>query len=156
VLADADAQSLQASRRRRLKVRVGIVAALAAILVVVWALTGTDKPWIAWPLLALGLVAALDAWRVLAAPPLSESELRAAGGERAEALRSLRRRRRIRFDAGAFGLVNLFLVGIWIASGSSYFWPVWPILGSAVALGLKSLRWTDIARERLVGDASIH
>ena len=51
--------------------------------------------------------------------------------------------------------MNLFLIGIWIASGSSYFWPVWPLLGSAVALGLKFLRWTDIARERLVGDPSV-
>ena len=26
-------------------------------------------------------------------------------------------------------LVNLFLVGIWAASGGGYFWPVWPVLG---------------------------
>jgi hypothetical protein len=26
-------------------------------------------------------------------------------------------------------LVNLLLVGIWLASGAGYFWPVWPILG---------------------------
>jgi class 3 adenylate cyclase len=26
-------------------------------------------------------------------------------------------------------LVNLFLIGIWAASGGGYFWPVWPILG---------------------------
>ena len=64
------------------------------------------------------------------------------------------RRRSARY-AGALVVVNLFLIGIWIASGSGYFWPVWPILGSAVALGLKSLRWADVARERLVGDPSV-
>jgi hypothetical protein len=134
-------------------VRVGIVMSVAAILVLLWALTGTDKPWVVWPLLGLGLVAALDAWFVLGGRPLRESDVAAMGGDRDEAIRSLRRRRRIRIDAGALVVVNLFLVGIWLASGASYFWPVWPMLGSAVALGLKSLRWTDVARERLVGDA---
>jgi signal transduction histidine kinase len=154
VLADEDAAALQARRTRRLRIRVGIVASVAAIVVLVWALTGIDKPWIVWPLLGLGLVAALDAWLVLGGRPLRESDVAAVGGDRTEAIRSLRRRRRIRIDAGALVVVNLFLIGIWIASGSSYFWPVWPILGSAIALGLKSLPWTDIARERLVGDAS--
>lgn len=154
VFADEDAAALQARRTHRLRMHLGIFASVAAILVLVWALTGPDKPWIVWPLLGLGLVAALDAWRVLGGRPLRESEVAALGGDRTEAIRSLRRRRRIRIDAGALVVVNLFLIGIWIASGSSYFWPVWPILGSAIALGLMSLRWTDIARERLVGDAS--
>ena len=154
VLADEDAAALQARRVRRLRIRVGIVASVAAVVVLVWALTGIDKPWIVWPLLGLGLVAALDAWLILGGRPLRESEVAAVGGDRTEAIRSLRRRRRIRIDAGALVVLNLFLIGIWIASGSSYFWPVWPILGSAIALGLKSLRWTDIARERLVGDPS--
>jgi signal transduction histidine kinase len=153
VLADEEADTRQARRRRRLRVRVGIVMSVAAILVLLWALTGTDKPWVVWPLLGLGLVAALDAWFVLGGRPLRESDVAAMGGDRDEAIRSLRRRRRIRIDAGALVVVNLFLVGIWLASGASYFWPVWPMLGSAVALGLKSLRWTDVARERLVGDA---
>ena len=155
VLADEDAESLQATRARRLSVRLGIVGSLAAILVLVWALTSTDKPWIVWPLLGLGLVAALDAWFVFGGRPLRESDLVGAGADDAEAVRSLRRRRRLRIDAGALVVVNLFLIGIWIASGSSYFWPVWPLLGSAVAVGLKSLRWADIARERLVGDPSV-
>jgi signal transduction histidine kinase len=154
VLSDEDAATLQARRTHRLRAHVGILAAVAAILVLVWALTGTGKPWIVWPLLGLGLVAGLDVWRVLGGRPLRESEVAAAGGDRTEAIRSLRRRRRLRVDAGALVVLNLFLIGIWIASGSGYFWPVWPILGSAVALGLKSLRWTDVARERLVGDPS--
>jgi signal transduction histidine kinase len=154
VLADEDAAALQARRARRLRIRVGIVASVAAVVVLVWALTGIHKPWIVWPLLGLGLVAALDAWFVLGGRPLRESDVAAVGGDRTEAIRSLRRRRRIRIDAGALVVLNLFLIGVWIASGSSYFWPVWPILGSAIALGLKSLPWTDVARERLVGDPS--
>ena len=154
VFADEEAEARQARRTRRLRARVGIVVSVAAILVLVWALTGTDKPWITWPLLGLGLVAGLDAWWVLGGRPLRESDVAAVGGDRTEAIRSLRRRRRIRIDAGALVVLNLFLIGIWIASGAGYFWPIWSILGSAIALGLKSLRWTDIARDRLVGDAS--
>ena len=48
---------------------------VAATLVLIWALTGTDKPWIVWPLLGLGLVATLDAWFVLGGRPLRESDL---------------------------------------------------------------------------------
>ncbi len=67
----------------------GIVGAVAGVLVLVWALTGTDKPWIVWPLLGLGLVAALDAWAVLGNRPLRESDVAAADGARPEAIRSL-------------------------------------------------------------------
>jgi len=31
-------------------------------------------------------------------------------------------------------LVNVFLIGIWAASGGGYFWPVWPLLGWGIAL----------------------
>jgi hypothetical protein len=42
-------------------------------------------------------------------------------------------------QAGTLAILNLFLVGIWIASGSAYFWPAWVMLGSAVALAIKGL-----------------
>ena len=58
----------------------------------------------------------------------------------------------MRVDIGLLAIVNLALIGIWIASGSSYFWPAWPILGSAVVLGLKSLGAAALARERLMGE----
>jgi hypothetical protein len=99
--------------------RVGSLGILAGLLVAIWALTGPDNPWIVWPLLGLGLVAALDAWHALATP---------APGEH-----------RLLHQAGALAILNLFLVGIWIASGAGYFWPAWPMLGSAAAIGLKAL-----------------
>ena len=97
------------------------MATLAGILVVIWALTGPDLPWIAWPLLGIGFVIALDAWRVLALPPLAT------------------KRRRFKHQAGSLAILNLFLVGVWIASGSDYFWPAWVMLGSIAALALKAL-----------------
>jgi signal transduction histidine kinase len=152
VLADVDADTLAQRRRRRLRTRLGFVGGIALILVLVWALTGPDKPWIVWPLLGLGLVAGLDAWFALAGGPLRESELAGAGSNRLEAIRLLRRRKRLRVDAGALAILNLVLIGIWVASASSYFWPAWAILGSAVALGLKSLHVGDFARQHLMGD----
>ena len=33
-------------------------------------------------------------------------------------------------------LVNVFLIGVWAASGGGYFWPIWPVLGWGLALAL--------------------
>jgi len=138
VLADADADALQAERRRHLVLRAVSLGIVAGVLVVIWALTDPGLPWIVWPLLALGLIGGLDAWRVLAVPPLREADL-AGTEDRDAALRGATKRRRMRHEAGALGIVNLFLVGVWIASGSSYFWPAWVMLGSAIVIALTAL-----------------
>jgi signal transduction histidine kinase len=154
VLPDAEAELVERRRRRRLRPRLGFIGVIAAILILVWALTGPDKPWIVWPLLGLGLVAALDAWFVLGGRRLRESDLAGVPGDRQDAVRTLRRRRRLRLDAGALVLINLMLVGIWVAGGAGYFWPAWPILGSGAAIALKSLLVGGLARERVIGDPS--
>jgi hypothetical protein len=33
-----------------------------------------------------------------------------------------------------FGTVSLVLIVIWALTGRDYFWPVWPILGFAIAI----------------------
>ncbi|HEX2127468.1 MAG TPA: histidine kinase, partial [Thermoleophilaceae bacterium] len=148
VLPDGAAEERQRRRMHALRVRLAVLAGLALVCVIVWALTSGPYFWPIWPLLGLGLVAALDAWRVLANPTLRESEL--AG----HAPSDLRRRRALKVGAGALLIINLFLVGIWLAAGDGYFWPVWPMLGSAVAIGLKALRWPTAARDRLLDQAS--
>jgi signal transduction histidine kinase len=152
VLPDAEADARQARRRRNLWARESVLAVIALTLIVLWVLTGTENPWIPWPLLGLGLVAGLDAWIVLAGPPLKESDL-SGEGDRREETRALRRRRRMRIDGGALVILNLFLVGVWLAGGAGYFWPVWPMLGCAAAFALKTLRWPALMRERLTGEA---
>jgi signal transduction histidine kinase len=148
VLSDEAAAERQAGRVRRLRTHLTVLGTLGLVCVIVWALTSGSYFWPVWPLLGLGLVAGLDAWRVLASPPLSESDL--AGGRE---LRELRRLRGLRRHAGALGIINLFLIGIWLASGGGYFWPVWALLGSALAVGLKALRWPSL-RDRTLGEAS--
>jgi len=137
VLPEEEAQRVQGNRKHQLRLRTLSMATIAGVLVAIWALTGPDLPWIAWPLLGIGLVAALDAWRVMALPPLRESDLE--GDDRAEAIRRATKRRRFTHRAGSLAVLNLFLVGVWIASGSSYFWPAWVMLGSIAALALKAL-----------------
>ena len=133
---------------RRLRTRLAMLGTLGLVCVIVWALTSGPYFWAIWPLLGLGLIAGLDGWRVLGNPPLGESDL-SGGREPSE----VRRLRGLRAYAGALAIINLFLVGVWLASDGSYFWPVWSILGSALAVGLKALRWPSL-RDRLLGQAS--
>jgi signal transduction histidine kinase len=151
VLSDEAAAERQAGRVRRLRTRSAVLGTLGLVCVVVWALTSGFGSyfWPVWPLLGLGLVAGLDAWRVLGSPPLSESDVLAGGREP----RELRRLRGLRAYAGTLAIINLFLIGVWLASKGGYFWPVWPLLGSALAVGLKALRWPSL-RDRLQGQAS--
>jgi hypothetical protein len=147
VLSDEAAATRQAGRVRRLRARLAVLGALGLVCVIVWALTSGSYFWPIWPLLGLGLVAGLDAWRVLGSPPLSESDL--AGGR---SPRELRRLRGLRAYVGTLVIINLFLIGVWLVSSGGYFWPVWPLLGSALAVGLKALRWPSL-RDRLLGQA---
>jgi signal transduction histidine kinase len=151
VLPAEEAEALQAARRHHLVLRSASLGIVAGVLIAIWALTGPDLPWIVWPLLGIGLIAGLDAWRVLATPPLSESDVSGAG-DREEALRRLVRRRRLRHLAGALAILNIFIVGVWIASGSSYFWPAWVMLGSAIAIAIKALPRPARPHGHLLGD----
>jgi hypothetical protein len=146
LLSDADAAALQGRRRHGLRVRSATFAAVALIILVVWALTGAPSAWPVWPLLGLGLAAALDAWSVLGNPPARRSDLEGEPNARA-----LRRRRSVRAAAGKLAIVNLFLIGIWAAGGAGYFWPAWAMLGSGVALALKAAPWSHSWMERVQG-----
>jgi signal transduction histidine kinase len=156
VLPAAQAEAVQHERMHHLKLRAASIGIVALVLVGIWALTGSDYPWFVWPLLPLALVAGLDTWRVLAMPPISDADLAAsdpagtADGE--DALRQLVRRRRLRHSAGSLAILNLFLIGIWLASGAGYFWPAWVILGSLAAIGLKALPRPARSRAHLLGD----
>jgi signal transduction histidine kinase len=143
VLSDAEALQRQVRRRRLLRFRLAALGIVAAVLVSIWALTGAPNLWPVWPLLAMGLVASLDTWFVLSNPPLRVSE-----AADADAVRALRRRRRLRTDIGAVAILNLFVIGVWVAAGAGYFWPAWVLLGSGIAVAVKALPWPDMVRER--------
>jgi signal transduction histidine kinase len=146
VLSDEEADRLQAHRRSGLRVRVTLLAIVASVIVLVWALTGAPNAWPVWPLLALALVVALDAWTVLGTPPARRSDLDGEPNPRA-----LARRRGVRAATGKLAIVNAFLIGIWLAGGAGYFWPVWVMLGSAILLALKAAPWPHSWMERVQG-----
>jgi signal transduction histidine kinase len=134
VLTDAQAAAVQTHRVHRLRARLGVVGIVSATLLAIWALTGAPNAWVAFPLLALAMLAGLDAWTVLGVPPLRQSDL-----ARAPSARAARRRRGLRRTAGILAIVDLYLIGLWVVGDRGYFWPAWVLLGSAVALGLKAL-----------------
>ena len=115
----ARAQVPQHQRVRNLRIRLASFGVVAGVLVLIWALTGPDLPWIVWPLLGIGLIAALDAWHI-----------------HATAVRD----RPLRHLAGALGILNVFIIGVWAASGApDYFWPAWVMVGSGIVVGLSAL-----------------
>jgi len=151
ILPVAEAEAAHRRSVHNLRIRLASLGILAGVLVVIWALTGPDLPWIVWPLLGIGLIAGLDAWHVLSMPPLSDADL-AGADDREEELRALARRRRLRHHLGAHAVLNLFIVGVWIAAGGGYFWPAWVMLGSAIAIGLKALPGPARAHRSLLGE----
>ena len=124
-LPEPEATARDARRRRRLRLRLELLGGVGALLVAIWLLTGTVSAWVAWPLLGLGSVAALDCWLVCGNPTLRLGEPRA---RRHEAL-----------FVGVLAIVNLTVVGAWLAAGNSYFWPGWVMFGTVVLLGLVAL-----------------
>ena len=59
---------------------------------------------------------------------MSDDDLRAA------AIRQLKKKADFRRLAGVFIGIWLLLTAIWALSGMGYFWPIWAILGMAIAL----------------------
>jgi signal transduction histidine kinase len=140
-LTDEQLRALVERRRRGLRYRLIALGTINFVILAVWALTGAPNAWPVWPILGLALIAALDAWRVYTEP---------AGGFIA-ARAQMNTRRRLIATGGTLAIVNLFLIGIWIASGSDYFWPAWVMLGSVVALALKAIPWSHAWHDRLHG-----
>jgi signal transduction histidine kinase len=112
---------------------IGVVPRVPAILAagvclltaVIWALTGGGGFWPGWVWSGVALVLGLVvAWRW--------SRLAPAGP------------RRTLETQGAISLVLfVYLILIWALGGAGYFWPVWPLLGFAIAFGLHLLYLTS-------------
>jgi signal transduction histidine kinase len=140
-LTEDQVRALAERRRRGLRYRLIALGTINFVILAIWALTGAPNAWPVWPILALAFIAALDAWRVHIEPPGGFIAGRA----------QVSTRRRLIASAGTLAIVNLFLIGIWIASGASYFWPAWVLLGSVVALALKAMPWSHAWHDRLHG-----
>ena len=71
---------------------------------------------------------------------------------RQAAIERLEHKRVFRSHVVTYLAVNTMLVVIWAVSGAAYFWPIWPILGWGVAVGLHA--WT-VYGERPISEDDI-
>jgi signal transduction histidine kinase len=111
---------MRASRLRALTILSLVSTSIVVALVVIWALTGGGYFWPFWPLISLALVVGIPGWVVLVLEhPLPA---RLAGGSKALAI-----------QIGVSVLLFGFLVAVWAATTTGYFWPIWPALGLALA-----------------------
>jgi signal transduction histidine kinase len=108
-----------------LKVHAAADAAVVVSVVIVWALTSRGYFWPVWVMLPLAFAIAIHAWYVL---------LR----ERPSLVRRFGASRALAGSAGVAAATVLYLVAIWAITSGGYFWPVWAILGIAIALGLQA------------------
>ncbi len=81
----------------------------------------------------------LPSWQPPAAAtdPATDPELRAAALTRLEEVKAFK------IHLTVYAAVIGFLVAVWLVTGGGYFWPIWPMLGWGLGLGLHaaSLRW---------------
>lgn len=47
---------------------------------------------------------------------------------------------KFRRSIGIWAVMSVFFIAIWAAGGGGSFWPVWPILGWALALGIQGVK----------------
>jgi signal transduction histidine kinase len=103
-------------RRRRLLVPHAALTVLAdAVVLIVWAAVG-GAFWPGWVLASTALPLAVHGWLELSP-----------------------RRGPLPLVAGAFALIEAYLVAVWALAGSGTFWPVWPALGLGIALVIAAL-----------------
>jgi signal transduction histidine kinase len=98
------------ARRRHALVLHGIfTAAVTALVVVIWALTGRGYFWPEWPILALGLVLAIHACAITLSGAVA-------------------------IETGIASALTIFFVATWALTGAHYFWPVWFMLAAGSLL----------------------
>jgi signal transduction histidine kinase len=110
----------RALRRKRLRAHGLATAFVGAVIVVVWASTGSSYFWPQWPLLVLALPLAVHAWVGLV---LSRSGDRRGGAAKAFAI-----------HAGVLTALSIFFVFVWAITRHHTFWPIWPMLAFGILL----------------------
>ena len=115
-----------------LSAQMTVSALVGFVVTVIWAATGVGAFWPRWVWFALALALGLH-WAI------------------AYSLRApTERQRRLTRKAAIFAVLAVAMPMIWALAGGGYFWPIWPILGLAVALAVNVL-WHRIyppARQR--------
>jgi len=69
-------------------------------------------------------------------PQAPEPAPSAAPDDHRAAIKRIRAKRGFGLHAAVYVAVNLLLIAVWALTSRGYFWPIWPILGWGVGLGL--------------------
>ena len=72
--------------------------------------------------------------------------------DRSQALDRLKQKRALRGTAGTFVGVSALLVVIWAVSGAGFFWPIFPMIGMGLAIGVQA--W-NVYGQKPITDADI-
>jgi fatty acid desaturase len=75
-----------------------------------------------------------------------------ADREREAARKRVEQKHKFRGDVVAYAVINLFLIGLWAATGFGYFWPGWVLAGWGVLLLLDA--W-NVYHRRPITEAEI-
>ena len=120
--------ALAGPTRRGLVIHAGIEAAITTIVLVVWAATTLASAsigyfWPVWVMMPFAAALGMHAW------------LYRVGQDPAIA-RRFRGSASLAGSVGLAAILWLFTVAIWAVSSAGYFWPVWPLLGLAIIVGV--------------------
>jgi 2TM domain len=74
----------------------------------------------------------------------------AAPDDHRAAIKHIRAKRAFGLHATVYVTVNLLLIAVWALTGRGYFWPIWPVLGWGVGLGVHY--WTVFFRRPISAD----
>ena len=75
--------------------------------------------------------------------------------QRKQAVRNIKRKRRLVTHVASFVVVDIIMIVIWYATGGGYFWPGWVIL--ATGIGLVFDVWNTYRRSPSdISEADIH
>jgi signal transduction histidine kinase len=123
--ASSDALLRREGPRRPPQYALEIHAAADSVLVfaaiAIWAVTSRGYFWPVWLVLPLATALAIHAWIVVLA-------------ERPSIVAQFRDSRMLAVSTGVGVALAAFCTAIWAITSQGYFWPVWPVLGIAIAL----------------------
>jgi signal transduction histidine kinase len=112
-------------RRRHFSVRLFAYAFTELVLIIIWALTGHGYFWPIWPFLAFALIVGINAVVLFV-------------DENRELFRRPGMSWQLAIQIGVSGVLVLFQIGVWAASGFGNFWPVWTLLALSIAAVVRS------------------
>jgi signal transduction histidine kinase len=120
---DATTRPTEVRPHRAFQIHAGFDAVVILSLIVIWALSSGGYFWPIWVALPLGVALAIHGWFVL---------LR----ERPSLLERFRESGTLAAAIGIAAAIACYFIGVWALAGAGYFWPVWPMLGMGIVIGI--------------------